>query len=60
MGVGGEVGRELEEEQAELAGLAEGLERVDELGEVGVAVLEAFEVGDALRGFEAEAEVGSG
>ena len=59
-GVCGEVRRELEEEQAEFAGFAEGLERVYELGEVGVAVLEALEVGDALRRFEAEAKVGRG
>ena len=32
----------------------------DELGDVGVAVAEALEVGDALRGFEAEAEGGGG
>jgi hypothetical protein len=57
-GVGGEVGWELEEEQAELAGLPEGFERFDELGEIGVAVLEPFEVGDALWGLEAETESG--
>jgi len=57
LGVGLEVGRELEEEEAELAGLTDWLERRDELGYVVGAVGETFEVGDALGRLEAEAEV---
>jgi hypothetical protein len=47
----------LEEEETETAGGADGGERVDELGDVGLGVAEALEMGDALRGFEAESEV---
>ena len=57
LGVGLEVGWELEEEEAELAGLADGLQRGEELGYVVGAGGEAFEVRDALRRLEAEAEV---
>ena len=57
LGVGFEVGRELEEEEAEFAGLADGFECGDELGYVVGAVGEALEVRDALGRLEAEAEV---
>ena len=52
----GEVGWELEEEWAELAGGVRGCDGGDELGEACAALAEALEVGDALRGFEAETE----
>ncbi len=56
--VGAEVGWKLEEQQAELSGGSCGLEGGDELGDGGVAFAQALEVGDALRGFEAETEAG--
>ena len=46
--VGFEVGRELEEEQAEASG-GDGGEGSEEVGDVGLAVAEALDVGDALR-----------
>ena len=57
MRVGFEVGRELEEQQTELAGLTDGLEDGEELSDVVAAIAEALEVGDALRSLEAEPEV---
>jgi len=56
VGVGGEVGRKLEEEAAEFAGLADGLDPGNELLDVGGAVAETAEVGDALGGLKAETE----
>jgi hypothetical protein len=58
--VGGEVGWKLDEERTEFAGDASGGDRGDELSEGCAAFAEALEVGDALGGFEAEAEAGRG
>ncbi len=49
IGGGREVRWELEEKQAEFAGLPDGLKCGYELGDICFAVLEALEVGDALR-----------
>ena len=52
-----EVGRKLEEEGAELAGLSHRLKRRDELSHVVLAISQPPEVGDALGSLEAEAKV---
>ena len=57
-GVGLEVRRKLEEHDAKFVCLADGFECGDELGYIRIAFAEAFEVGDALRRFEAEVKVG--
>ncbi len=59
-GVGFEVGWELEEDGAELAGGAGGLDGGEEFSEGGAAFVEALEVGDALWSLEAEEEARRG
>ena len=56
--IGFEVGRELEEDGAELAGVAGREERVEKPIQVFSTVTEAAEVRDALRGFKAETKAG--
>src|ERR1700692_3266610 len=53
-----EVRRKLEEQQTELTGLADGLERMHELRNEGMTVAESLEGGDALRRFEGETKAG--
>ena len=55
--IGLEVRGKLEEQEAEFAGFVDWLKRSEELVDRGLAVAQAFEVCDALRGLEAEAEV---
>ncbi len=57
IGIGFEVGRELKEKEAELAGLPDWFKRGDELLNLCGAVAQAAEVSDALGGLEAETEV---
>jgi len=54
--IGPEVRWKLEEDEAELAGLADGLKNREEEGDVIGAVGEPLDVGDTLRRLEAEAE----
>jgi len=56
--IGDEVGRELEEQWAELAGATRGFERGDELSYGVMAIAQALEVGDSLLGLEAETKAG--
>lgn len=55
-GIGLHIRRQLEEQEAEFSGLAHGFEDTSEIGDVGFAVVEPLDMGDALWGFEAEAK----